>query len=353
MKKVYLIIGIVVLTSLYQTNLFFNSIESYSETEKTSENNLPSATIYQQNNGIQIITPQNGDLIKGKTTIQWAFLFPYSLAQDINSNVFYSPDSGVNWIQLAYGTRDTSFEWDTVLYEEYGTEFKIKITATSKNWTEILEVISEGEFTINNRTNSNFPWYWYIIILAAIISISSVSSVLVYRYRIKRKYAFDFIKTTQTDELKNLSQKVVIGLDNIKDKGVPEIASSSGETISIENGSITQYFSSPFHNEFKSEIKGRTVMVLIEIAYQNPSETNPIKIAEGVGIPTSTLSKEIKKLITLNYIDYHISSQVLMDARYRNFKITKKGFEFLNLLNIILKDAIQKVKIRNGSSFAV
>ncbi|MHA1947938.1 MAG: hypothetical protein ACW97W_17720, partial [Candidatus Hodarchaeales archaeon] len=84
-----------------------------------------------------------------------------------------------------------------------------------------------------------------------------------------------------------------------------------------------------------------------EIAYQNPSDTNPAKIAKSLNIPPSTLSKEIKKLKELDYLQTHISTQVVQDARYRNFQITSKGFHFLSLLNTALKVTLNRVKM-NG-----
>ena len=97
---------------------------------------------------------------------------------------------------------------------------------------------------------------------------------------------------------------------------------------------MVEYFPSEIQYELRSEIKGRTVLTLIEIAYQDPSDTNPAKLAKSLNIPLSTLSKEIKKLKRLHYVDTHISNQVVKDARYRNFKITLKGFKFLSIFSI-------------------
>ena len=349
MKKRHLIL-IIILVGLAQVNFHFCSSTDNTRIVKTFTNDSPSIEIHLQTNGILILTPQNGEVLKGLTTIQWEFLFPYNLAEVIVSDVYYSPDSGANWIQIAFGIRTNTLEWNTTLYEEYGTNYKIKITALSKDWTEDLETITEGSFTIDNRGKPNFPWYLYIVIPIAIISTISAISLFVNQHRIKKQQSFGFIKTNETDKIRELSKKVIIGLDYIKDesKFIPEITTTTGKKISLGNGSVAQYISSSFHNELKSEIRGRTVLVLIEIAYQNPSETNPVKIAEGVGIPLSTLSKEIKRLTTLNYIESYVSNQVLLDARFRNFKITTKGFEFLNMLNVILKNTISQIQNRNG-----
>ncbi|NHJ87951.1 MAG: winged helix-turn-helix transcriptional regulator [Asgard group archaeon] len=352
MRKIFLIICIISLTGFYQINLYCQGITYEPEIANSYENTISQSDCRLQADGIQILSPQDGDVLKGLVTIEWVYLFPYNLADVILSNVYYSSDSGKNWVQIAFETPNYYFEWDTTLYVKYGATYKVSITSMSKNWTEDLQVANEGTFTIDNRIEPSFRWFLYLGIPLLVILIGSVIGFVTYKFKPKKQNSFDFLQEDQTEKIKVLNQKVIIGLDNIKDSTnwISEISSTSTGTRPLENGSIAKYFPDSIHKELKSEIKGRTVMVLIEIAYQNPSETNPIKIAEGVGIPPSTLSKEINKLITLNYIEQHVSSQVLLDARYRNFRITKKGFEFLNILNVILKDTIQKIKIRNENN---
>ena len=108
--------------------------------------------------------------------------------------------------------------------------------------------------------------------------------------------------------------------------------------------SVIDYFPTDIQNNLRSEIKGRTVLTLIEIAYQDPQETNPSKIANSLNIPLSTISKEIKKLIELNFIHSYVSTQVLHDGRYRNFSISPKGINFLRMLNEVLKYTINRIK---------
>ncbi|MFX0205361.1 MAG: hypothetical protein ACFFDT_05200, partial [Candidatus Hodarchaeota archaeon] len=135
-------------------------------------------------------------------------------------------------------------------------------------------------------------------------------------------------------------------LDNIKGtyplelRDVPQLEPTS-------QISMVKYFPSTFHEDLRSELKGRTVLTLIEIAYQDPSETNPTKLAQSLKIPTPSLTREIKKLIDLQYVEAFVSAQVLQDARYRNFSITSKGFLFLSTLNEALQIAITRLKEKN------
>ena len=168
-----------------------------------------------------------------------------------------------------------------------------------------------------------------------------------YNNRLRQVSFTGLFQIDKTTFLKEISHKIIIGLDNIKTSFIDESLDIPPLDTVIAPASIIEYFPSDFQYELRSEIKGRTVLTLIEIAYQDPSDTNPAKIAESLNIPLSTLSKEIKKLKSLNYIQTHVSTQVVQDARYRNFRITFKGFHFLSVLNTALKVTISRVK-RNG-----
>ena len=310
-------------------------------------------TISPQSYYLEILNPSEGDVLKDKVTVEWRILSPYDSGTYIQSHVYYSPDAGENWIQIAFALTEMSFVWETNLYEKYGKDFKIAVVAESKDWSYNLQTISDGTFTINNRLYPNFPAYLYVVLPIVIIGIGFAIGFSLYRTKQQKKYSFDLNRIDDYKKIKALNHKVIIGLDYVKDDFAKplEISLVAGEDVASVNGSIVNYFPSGFQSDLKSEIKGRTVMVLIEIAYQNPTDTNPVKIADGIGIPLSTLSKEIKKLIKLNYVESHISQQVLLDTRYRNFKLTAKGFEFLNILNVVLKNTIQQIQTRNNIVF--
>ena len=145
--------------------------------------------------------------------------------------------------------------------------------------------------------------------------------------------------------LREISHKVIIGLDNIRTEFIEDSHYIPSLNSAIPPSSMIEFFPTDFQSDLRSEIRGKTVLTLIEIAYQDPSDTNPVKLANSLNIPLSTLSKEIKKLRSLNYVDTHISNQVIQDARYRNFKITSKGYYFLFVLNTALKVTLNRVKM--------
>lgn len=351
MKKINLILSFILLASFYQICFFHCSLEKHPSTENPQKISHSSKIDWYANDGLQIISPDNGEVIRGSIVIRWIFTYPYSLGESIECQIYYSKNLGLDWIQLGFDNYETFFEWNTDEYEEYGTDFKIKITAFSKDWVGGLYTVSENSFIIDNRveTFGSFSNYFMIIIPVVIITLGSITGLIVSRSRLQKHYSAELSKINQTDKIKTLKHKVVVGIDNIKydHSWSPENTLASEIVISSVNDSVIQFFSSTFQNELKSAIKGRTIIVLIELAYQNPSETNPLKIAEKVGIPLSTFSKEIKKLVDLNYIENHISNQVLLDARMRNYRITVKGYEFLLILNDILKRTITQIQKRN------
>lgn len=346
-----MVFGLILLVGLFHINYCHYLRNNSLERDSIGMNQFCISTfeedLNQQSTGLQILYPTTGDILKGKVTIRWTITSPYSLSEVKSFSIYYSSDSYTNWIQIAYEIVDTFFVWDTNLYEEYGTNFKINISATSNEWDSDISTVSEGTFSIDNRLSSNFPVYLYILI-PLLLTLGVVVSLVFYRFKSRTDYIIDLQNIEQESMIKTLNHKIIIGLDNVKtDFKHLGIDLSLGENIHPENGSIIHYFPTSFQSELKSEIKGRTVMVLIEIAYQNPINTNPVKIAEGIGIPLSTTSKEIKKLVRLNYIEDHISNQVLLDARYRNFRLTTKGFEFLNILNTVLKNTLNQFQERN------
>jgi DNA-binding MarR family transcriptional regulator len=297
----------------------------------------------QQSNGLQITYPNGGETLSGEVTILWTLEV---IHENTAYDVYYSPDNEVHWIQLAFSNFEPSFEWDTLLFETYGTDFLIKVVASNKAWDDKVD-ISDDTFTIDNRTGVNGlileDLYLPFIGLLFII-MSSGLVYLIYNKRFKQGTFVDFFESKKVEFLKSIREKVVIGLDNIKFEFIEESQDLPYLEAPTTVTSIVEYFPTDFRNELRIEIKGRTVLTLIEIAYQDPSETNPVKLAKSLNIPVSTLSKEIKKLIELQYVESFISSQVIQDGRFRNFKITSKGFSFLSILNNALRMTINRLK---------
>lgn len=115
------------------------------------------------------------------------------------------------------------------------------------------------------------------------------------------------------------------------------IINGSDSLLDIKNA-----LSSNIRNDFISGLKGRMILTLIEIANQYPDESNHASLYKSLGIPPSTLSNQIKKLIKLDYLETSISPKILYDARYRNYRITMKGISFLHMLKEVLDSSIKR-----------
>jgi DNA-binding MarR family transcriptional regulator len=104
-------------------------------------------------------------------------------------------------------------------------------------------------------------------------------------------------------------------------------------TLDLTNYNIvTNLYPEEMQIELKAELKGRSVLVLIELAFQGPSKSTIGHISKITNIPQPTLSKEIKKLINLGYVKHHTSSNSLNDTRFKYFNLTTKGLTFLHIL---------------------
>lgn len=296
-----------------------------------------------QTDGLELVYPNGGETLIGEIIISWTLSSEF-YSNSTYYNVYYSHNNGIDWIQLGFRLRMTSYDWNTKLYETYGTNYQVKVTATSKDW-DTKEDISDNHFKIDNRGDV-FPLE--NLILIGFIFLTTIS-LGYYFYRVKRKPQkfIDLFQPTRIEYLKSIRHKLIIGLDNLQSGFNEELIGTPQVKEIYTPSSMVEYFPSDIQHELRSEMKGRTVLTLIEIAYQDPSDTNPAKLAKNLNIPLSTLSKEIKRLRELQYIETYVSSQVIQDARYRNFEITPKGFKFLSILNIALKITINRVKMNS------
>lgn len=84
--------------------------------------------------------------------------------------------------------------------------------------------------------------------------------------------------------------------------------------------------------ELKSDLRGRTVSILIELAYQYPNNAHTSYISKMLKIPQPTVTVEIKKLQLLQYIQLAITPTNLQDNRFKFYSLTPKGIIFLHLL---------------------
>lgn len=111
-----------------------------------------------------ILSSFEGDTLKGMVTIQWSSSTD-SIGQNVIYSVYYSPDNGSTWIQVASGLTTTSYAWNTNNVPD-GTNYKIKVVATTPDGLA-SENILEETFSVHNVP----PDFSFLIIGLAFIPI--------------------------------------------------------------------------------------------------------------------------------------------------------------------------------------
>jgi parallel beta-helix repeat protein len=160
----------------------------------------------------------------------------------------------------------------------------------------------------------------------------------------------EFSTREQIKRIKPIYHKLVVGVENLQTSTLPQpVAVPLLEAA--EPVTLVEFLPSDIKEDLRSGMRWRTISTLIEIAYQDPTDTNPVKLAQNLDIPASTLSKEIKKLKELHYIESYASPQVLRDGRYRSYTITQKGFNLLYTLKETLKVTITRLKEKEGAFY--
>lgn len=92
-------------------------------------------------------SPNGGEVISGMYTISWTAAYD-SDSHPITYNVYFSPDSGNTWNQIAWGEGGTSFTWDTNQFGD-NSGCVIKVEADD-GYGNFAEDISDNPFTIDN-----------------------------------------------------------------------------------------------------------------------------------------------------------------------------------------------------------
>ena len=291
-------------------------------------------------NRLNITNPMDGDTISGTITIEWSVDKTYIDGSTLYQ-VHYSPDDGSNWIILAAYTLNPYYEWNTTLYEEYNTQCRIQVIFQSKSFEDFHEV--SGRFSIDNRISTDpIDLTVYLLLLASI----TVLGLSIWKYRpiLQQTSILQKIQSEKHAWLTALSHKIIIGLDNIKSEFIEDMPQLTELKQVSLSASIADVFPLDLRHDLQHRMKGRTVLTLIEMAYLGPHATTTTKISKNLNIPLPTLSKEIKKLERAGYVETYLTSQMLHDARIKNFVITKKGFRLLLNLDIALKIAIDRMK---------
>ena len=214
-------------------------------------------------------------------------------------------------------------------------------------------LVSINEFL---KRSSQEDFFFLFLIFSVIVIAVLILGITYYYYpeKFRRKLRLATIQppllleeafsTNQIELLKPIYNKLIVGIDNVQNSPLYEPVETVVITEPSDPLDLVEYFPNEIKKDLLSGLKGRTLLTLIEIGFQDPSETNLVKLAQNLDIPVSTLSKDIKQLNKLKYVETYVSGKVLRDARYRNYTITPKGYKFLLTLKEALKITINRLK---------
>ncbi|MFW9856838.1 MAG: NosD domain-containing protein [Candidatus Thorarchaeota archaeon] len=286
-----------------------------------------------------LIRPKKGELLAEYSLLQWNSPND-SMGHSISYSLYFSSDNGNSWVQLIINHTSTYYTWDTSSLTDE-SQVLIKIVALcSDGW--ITAYFSETFILESGNLSSNLQMITLLVVLIAIVGIGSF---LVYNAKIKSPQGFnEILQSAPINVLKNLYHKVVIGVDNIASGIIPELQSFPVLEPPTESVSLIEYFPSEIRHDLLSKLKGRSVLTLIEIAYHYPDNVHTLELSKILDISPTTLSYEIKRLHSLNYLKFEPFAQGVHDARFRFYSLTPKGAHLLYLLKGVLNTAIMRMR---------
>ncbi|MHA1946252.1 MAG: right-handed parallel beta-helix repeat-containing protein [Candidatus Hodarchaeales archaeon] len=303
-----------------------------------------------------ILSPNGGESLTSTIIIQWDASID-SFDHPISYSIYLSKNDGETWSLITSNITGTTFEWNIKSSEYNGENCMIKVESSC--FIHTVEDISDEVFTLNYPRENSDENLMRLLFIAS-ISIILLGIIVLNYYYSKLKVPKSFTEYFQSNEiefLKAIYNKVIIGLENTKTNIIPESVripiTKPLETIEplepAKNTSLITYFPIEIHDILKS-MRGRTALILIEMAYQDMRETNPTKISQSLNIPPTTVSDEIKKLIGLEFIEFYVKPSAIQDARFRYYNITSKGFSFLSSLKGALEISINRLKKKKQES---
>ncbi|MHA2094450.1 MAG: right-handed parallel beta-helix repeat-containing protein [Candidatus Hodarchaeales archaeon] len=233
-------------------------------------------------------------------------------------------------------------------------------TATNSDPYPLVNLSQEA---LDNLERKLYPPNNQLIPIIILIGLGGGTGVGYVNYSYKKKKRIKMINDGENEpinenitvdllnRLKPLYHKLIVGLDYIQAYFFPQPVTVPLLTAA-EPTTLAEYFPTGIKEDLQAGMKWRTIQTLIEIAYQDPSDTNPKKLADSLQLPLPTVSREIKKLKDLEYIEAFVSAQVMRDGRYRSYTITQKGYELLYTLKETLKLTITRLKEQDEVNYA-
>ena len=271
-------------------------------------------------------------------TIQWT-------ESTGNYNISYvvevSKDKRV-WNILADNLTNTSFQWNSLVAKN--GKYYIKVTAYNYN-TINESIMSENPIDIEN-TKSNLQQFifnsFFTLVLLIFIIMFLIMGFIKYKSN-KHVSVSGLVESFNNDSLRTFFHKIIIGIENAKLFLIEKAPITEQLIDTNEYTALVNIFPDDIKNEMKSFIKGKTVLILTELAYQPLENSHSAFISEILSIPRQTVSDEIKRLTQQKYIQPAMNHKTLIDARFKYYTLTKKGILFLHLLKESIRVTLMQV----------
>jgi parallel beta-helix repeat protein len=297
----------------------------------------------------RIVYPRENDIVNGTVYINWT-LSVDSHKHAVSYALYYSTEENQTWIEIKSELIYHYHRWDTTAISN-GFTYLIKVVAScGENCAS--EVVLR-QLTIQNKIDETDGILNQLITQITSIFLVVCCTIAVGYYVVNKKYGTpsftEYFQSDKIEFLRPIYHKVIIGLENITTAIMSDTVVTPLLEEPITPTSLAKWFPTDYRSELKSELKGRTVLTLIEVAFLYAEDVNMTLLAQNLDIPPSTLSGELRKLVSLNYLDFHVSPQVLHDGRFRHYIITPKGISFLKILKSALELSIKRIKEKERS----
>ena len=296
-----------------------------------------------------LLYPTGGENLRDSVDISWEPSIHSDLESLLSYSIHYSNDNGNTWQEIATDLNSTTFHWNIV--SDLGdTTIILKIITTNSNSIALAESDVSPPIYIRRSAISLLidaiiqSIFFQILLLGLLIFAILSAGFIWYKLKMQKSATFrGLVSTFNEDFVRKIYHKLIIGLDNVKTELLNQ-PDQFPEIISSEYAVMANIYPQDIQEELKSNFKGRTILMLIEIAFQPLPNSNTAFISKVLDIPNQTAYDEIKRLTHLEYIQPEVSRTTLLDNRKKNYALTHKGLVFLYLLKESLTTTITKMK---------
>lgn len=324
-------------TTISSNNIYNHQYGEYSHRsillDNTSSTLITNNSLFNNDYGINILNSANNNKITNNTihkNQQYGIRLEYTSRNTIVHNNI--SNNQLHGILATYGSNDNTIQTNSFTNNN-GGEIQAFDDGTNNSfrynyWNDWPiqdtneDSIIDNPYLIDGNTNNSDPHplvefsfeeienigkspnnsgiILLIMFILLVIGGSTGVGYLIYKTRLRQRYIESEFETEnpftdldleeQIERLKPLYNKLIVGVENVQTSVLHQPAAIP-LLESAEPKLLVEYFPSDIKNDLRSGMKWRTILTLIEIAYQDPSETNPVKLAQSMEIPARALLK--------------------------------------------------------------